>query len=250
MSGTSTVRDVSAVRLPSNVKWSDAEFDRCPHCGRLTPAPMITVFGKLRRFVPYPCDCQEAASSRDRYQSGIDRALARQKPTVPERYADVISGLDADDYAESVKDGCGLYFWGRQGRGKTAMAYAICDRMRSRGWTAEVVKMESVMAEISATFSSSDTEADIMSRLTRCGLLVLDDLGSERTTEATVAKLLRIVDERCEAKRPTVVTSNYAIPDLGKHYAQANPTSARSIASRLSQMTVPIEVTGEDRRLA
>ena len=52
-------RDVSWVRVPENLRWSETEFDECWFCGRLTPRPYVLMFGKWARFMPYPCDCAE-----------------------------------------------------------------------------------------------------------------------------------------------------------------------------------------------
>ena len=40
-------------------------------------------------------------------------------------------------------------------------------------------------------------------------LLVLDDLGAEKTTEWAAEQLYRILDARYEARRPTIITSNH-----------------------------------------
>lgn len=246
MNGASTVRDVSNIRVPQCITWSQTEFDVCPWCGQKTPAPYVQLFGKTVRFIPYPCDCRQASGKRESYQRGINR-----RQPVPKRYASVIAGLDANDYANSIKDGTGLYFFGGQGLGKTAMAYAIADQLNSEGWVVELVKMDSVMMRLNDTFSTSDTQGEIITHLTKCGLLIIDDLGSERQTEGMASKLLRIIDDRCEAEKPLVVTSNYSRDELAKRLSEsANKQTVKSIMSRLSQMTTPIEVTGEDRRLA
>lgn len=45
-------------------------------------------------------------------------------------------------------------------------------------------------------------------------LLILDDLGREKSTERTAERLYVLVNRRYEARRPTVATTNYAIEDL------------------------------------
>lgn len=51
-----------------------------------------------------------------------------------------------------------------------------------------------------------------------CGLLVLDDIGREKYSEARTDALLRILDHRCQCLRPTVITSNLSPNGLVEFY--------------------------------
>jgi DNA replication protein DnaC len=45
-------------------------------------------------------------------------------------------------------------------------------------------------------------------------MLALDDLGAEKVTEWGGEQLYRLLDRRCDARRPTIVTSNAAVDAL------------------------------------
>jgi DNA replication protein DnaC len=55
---------------------------------------------------------------------------------------------------------------------------------------------------------------DPLPELATAALLVLDDLGREKSTERTAERLYVLVNRRYEAKLPTVATTNYTVADL------------------------------------
>ena len=60
---------------------------------------------------------------------------------------------------------------------------------------------------------------DPLPELARADLLILDDLGREKSTERTAERLYVLVNRRYEARLPTVATTNYDVADLcGRGY--------------------------------
>ena len=60
---------------------------------------------------------------------------------------------------------------------------------------------------------------DPLPELAKAALLVLDDLGREKSTERTAERLYVLVNRRYEARLPTVATTNYDVADLcGRGY--------------------------------
>lgn len=111
---------------------------------------------------------------------------------------------------------------GKAGRGKTHLAFGI-------GWHWLEVKhllvkysqVESLLDELRAGYRvKNDEEAysfdNKMSRLKKCPLLILDDLGVEQSTPWAEVKLDEIIDYRYEHEFPTVVTTNMAPERLGE----------------------------------
>lgn len=61
--------------------------------------------------------------------------------------------------------------------------------------------------------------ADPLPGLVDADLLVLDDLGREKSTEWVIERLYVLVNERYNHRRPTIVTTNYAPSELiGRGY--------------------------------
>ena len=77
-------------------------------------------------------------------------------------------------------------------------------------------------------------------------LLILDDFASERKSDYMYEVLYNIVNDRYNAHKTMIFTSNMTTEETG------NPTDPhiRRIMSRIWEMTSPVEVTGQDRRKA
>lgn len=73
-------------------------------------------------------------------------------------------------------------------------------------------------------------------------LVVLDDLGVRKATEGFRGDLHAIVNHRVSNKMPTIYTSNIPIEEQEEIFGE------QRLMSRLTHMTMPIEITGETRR--
>ena len=88
----------------------------------------------------------------------------------------------------------------------------------------------------------------MLSRLSRVGCLVLDDLGKESPTDWTLGQVFRVVNDRYENMRPVVVTTQYGKSDLIRRLAKnGDEETAVAIVSRLSEMCDKYELQGKDR---
>lgn len=104
-------------------------------------------------------------------------------------------------------DSRNLVLTGPSRRGKTYAAYAIGNAALLRGvW---VVGYR--MARLNADLRSDSKRERAQEIVDRVPLLVLDDLGSEHTTDWTAERLQDVLDERLShADRRTIVTTNLA----------------------------------------
>jgi DNA replication protein DnaC len=76
-------------------------------------------------------------------------------------------------------------------------------------------------------------------------LLILDDLGAEKTTEFVEGEIYNIINYRYNNKLPTIITSNINWNDLESKY----PMNGKRIASRISEMCGSFNLNGKDYRL-
>ena len=77
-----------------------------------------------------------------------------------------------------------------------------------------------ILASLKATFGTDESEDDVLSRLSRCKLLVIDDLGKETPTDWVLSQVFRIVNDRYEQMRPVIVTTQFSRPELIERLAK------------------------------
>ena len=147
--------------------------------------------------------------------------------------------------------GRGLFFEGQPGVGKTHLAVAILKRViEGAGARGLFYDTRDLLRVIRSTYDPSirTTELEILQPVMRADLLVLDDLGAEKTSEWVEETMNLIVNTRYSEKRATIFTSNYEdIPD------DADPNSllfriGHRMRSRLHEMCEFIILDGADYR--
>ncbi|WP_327270598.1 ATP-binding protein [Streptomyces sp. NBC_01218] len=144
---------------------------------------------------------------------------------------------------------------GTTGTGKTHEAYGALRRIAAAGpCSYEVISITTadMYGRLRPKGSDRGTEEELR-RLCHVPLLLLDDLGSAKASEWTEEMTYRLINERYNACRPSLYTSNLpARAPLDEHGHATGPdlTSALGgrITSRLSEDTRIIAMTGADRR--
>ncbi len=112
----------------------------------------------------------------------------------------------------------GLFLEGQAGVGKTHLAVAVLKQMMqvSPRLIGVFYRSRDLLRLIRDSYSASTktTEMGILRPVFTADLLVLDDLGAERTTDWVDEIMNSIVDTRYSEQRLTIFTSNYPdIPD-------------------------------------
>ncbi|MFM8792946.1 MAG: ATP-binding protein [Solirubrobacterales bacterium] len=151
-----------------------------------------------------------------------------------------------DRLDESLDSGRGLWFFGNSGTGKTTLAMLVSKLTIETGRTAAIYSMPQLLSRIRQTFDSlpgEESYLDLFGQLTSVDLLLLDDLGSENRTEWVLEQLYALINERYEAERSLVVTTNLTAEKLEEQIGER-------VVSRLVEMCGdPLPLYGDDRRL-
>src|SRR5437016_1736709 len=145
----------------------------------------------------------------------------------------------------------GLFFEGQPGVGKTHLAVAVLKEIvQQTGARWLFYDTRELLRIIRSTYDPSirTTELEILRPVMTADLIVLDDLGAEKTSEWVEETMNLIVNTRYNERRLTIFTSNYLdIPD------ETDPNSLLfrigfRIRSRLHEMCEFIQMDGADYR--
>jgi DNA replication protein DnaC len=154
----------------------------------------------------------------------------------------------AESFPVSAK---GLLLEGQPGVGKTHLAVAVLKQViQTSGARGLFYDTRDLLRVIRSTYDPSirTTELEILRPVMTAELLVLDDLGAEKTSEWVEETMNLIVNTRYNERRLTIFTSNYQdIPD------DTEPNSllfriGHRMRSRLHEMCEFVQMDGADYR--
>lgn len=127
------------------------------------------------------------------------------------------------NYAKSFNgSGRSILMRGATGLGKTHLSLAIANEVLEKGYYAVYVSAPSVLSRLeSAHFNYENAEEEsLMQTLSDCDLLIIDDLGTEFSTQYTKAAIYNIFNNRLLKNKPVIINTNMTIRELEATYSQ------------------------------
>ena len=144
-------------------------------------------------------------------------------------------------YAQDFQPGAkSLLFSGATGLGKTFLSACMARQVAENGHSVVYATAGKLFADFEAV-KFERAEADTLRDYRDCELLIVDDLGTEMTTEFVRAALYEIVNTRLLERRSTLISTNLNERDLEARYGG-------QIASRLLGSYRVIYFLGDDIR--
>ena len=120
----------------------------------------------------------------------------------------------------------GLLLCGGVGTGKSFLAGCIANALMEQEVPVRMTNFARILNELNSSFSGRN---DVVDRLCRYPLLIIDDFGMERGTEYALEQIYSIVDSRYRSQKP-------------------QDTAHARIYDRLLEMCVPISCIGVSLR--
>lgn len=147
----------------------------------------------------------------------------------------------------------GLFFVGSPGIGKTHLGVAILHQViRTRGARGLFYDTRDLLKVIRSTYDPTNRtrEQDVLRPVMTAELLVLDDLGAEKTSDWVEETLNLIVNTRYNERLPTIFTSNFEEKEDRTDPESLLGRVGFRMHSRLYEMCDFLEFDGADYRHA
>lgn len=122
------------------------------------------------------------------------------------------------NFADEFPNGANLILTGGCGLGKTHLSLAIANEVIAKDYHVIYGSAQNLINEVSReTFDRSGSTVKIDS-LTSCDLLILDDLGTEFTTQLSVSVVYNIINTRLLRGLSTIINTNLSIAEISEFY--------------------------------
>ena len=118
-----------------------------------------------------------------------------------------------------------LLFSGGPGLGKTFLSACIARAVADNGFSVVYDTAGKLFSDFEAV-KFGGNQQDLTRKYLQCDLLIIDDLGTEMTTQFTQSVLYRVLNDRLLENRPVIVSTNLSDQALRQRYSAP-------IASRL-----------------
>ena len=208
--------------------------------------------------VARPCECRAKRQARRRSRgvsSAIPpryRGVSFDRPPVSDlarapASAPVVDEVRAfnSELDQRLGEGRGLWLMGDVGTGKTALAMLVSKAAVEAGRSVAIYSLPRMLARIRRTYDAEageDSYLDFFNRLASVDLLHVDDLGVEKRSDWVLEQLYAIVDERYQAERSIIVTTNL---DQAQLEEQIGP---RTVSRLVEICGDPLPLYGDDLR--
>ena len=259
------VKTLSDISDNSNIKQADGDYEGengLLYCGRCNSPKQCEIRLNGRVLRPYClCECeakavklQEDSEKAENLKEEIERTRKSGFPD-PELMQwtfaidDRANGKASDislryctHFLSMKEKGKGILYLGNCGTGKTFLAACIANELINQGFS---VLMTNFSRLVNIIFGLKEGKQNYIDSLNSYDLLIIDDLGVERQSEYVAEIVQNIVDSRYRAGLPLIITTNLTPKDFS---AESSDVAKSRLYSRISEMCLPVVVSGVDRR--
>lgn len=259
------VKTLSDISDNSNIKHADGDYEGengLLYCGKCNSPKQCEIRLSGRVLRPYClCECeakavklQQDSEKAENLKEEIERTRKSGFPdpelmqwtfAIDDRANEKASDISlryCTHFLSMKEKGKGILFLGNCGTGKTFLAACIANELINQGFS---VLMTNFSRLVNIIFGLKEGKQNYIDSLNSYDLLIIDDLGVERQSEYVAEIVQNIVDSRYRAGLPLIITTNLTPKDFS---AESSDIAKSRLYSRISEMCLPVVVSGVDRR--
>lgn len=147
----------------------------------------------------------------------------------------------ADQWETMRRQNVGLLLCGNVGTGKSFYAACIANALIDKGIA---VKMTSFDRISNTLFGMNTGRQAYLDKLASYPLLIIDDLGAERSSEYMLGLVFAVIDARYQANLPLIVTTNVDLAEI----KEPSDLKYKRIYDRVLEMCHPVKFEGPSYR--
>lgn len=260
--------DELLMHYTSRLEDSAAEYDNCLKCkGLLACANQVEGYACLpvvkNNYVDFkylPCKYKEKYDKETSYLKNIysiDIPEAIRNARMKDIYTDDKARYSVIKYLKSFIDeplkGKGLYLHGNFGCGKTYLIVAALNEIAKKNVKSAIIFWPEFLKHLKAQFNTNSGFEDVMNKVSKAPILLIDDIGAENMTSWGRDEILcPILQYRMDEGLKTFFTSNLTLEELETHLSLtkdgADIVKAKRIIERIKQLTIDSEMISKNLR--
>lgn len=122
----------------------------------------------------------------------------------------------ADTFTPSSES---VFMNGKTGLGKTHLSLAIANEVTKNGYGVIYVSAPNLVSKMEKEqFSRNKENSSTEETLSKCDLLIIDDLGTEFTTQFSTKAIYNLFNSRLLSGKPIIINTNLSIAELERIY--------------------------------
>lgn len=146
------------------------------------------------------------------------------------------------NWKEAIRNNVGLLLFGDVGTGKSFFAGCIANALLDQDVPVLMTSFPTILNRLSGVYP--EERAEFIHGLNDYDLLIIDDLGVERSTEFAMEQMFEVIDRRYRSGKPMIITTNLSLEQL-----RNPPDLAHArIYERILERCAPILFSGENFR--
>jgi DNA replication protein DnaC len=144
---------------------------------------------------------------------------------------------------DMVKAGFGMLFHGDYGTGKTLLTVLVAKELVKLGYSVYFATFSQMVDEFTRGWGDNGEKVRFENKVVKSDAFFLDDIGKEFRTKTNLSESTfdHVLRQRVLDSRPTFITTNMSLPELGAGYGSA-------IFSLLRERMLEHNVVGQDYR--